>query len=200
MSWHSTWPVGSISVKSNRQTGEDNTSYIESTLKLNHFFNQSPAGKHKFIQLPGHNNPTPASTLAGEILLFNGGLPTGGDFNLCYNGSNTLIPGGTVQMTRAEIPVSSQNGFSWLPGGILYQWGATLQSSADPLFVPFNANFVSVYNIQVTRARPNNANPGSAYVYFVDTSSIIVSGIGKGFNIINKDGHSWIYYWTAIGK
>lgn len=65
MPWNSTWPIGSVSVKANRTTGNQNTTYIETTMgnsivgsntvnTRDHFWNVSSTldGHHRFIQSP----------------------------------------------------------------------------------------------------------------------------------------------------
>lgn len=66
MAWHSTWPVGSVSVKANRITGQENTTYTENTMgndpvgtytsaTRDHFWNvgSDEDGRHRFMQSPG---------------------------------------------------------------------------------------------------------------------------------------------------
>lgn len=65
MPWNSTWPVGSSSVKTNRSSGQQNTTYIETTMgnsvvgtntvtTRDHFWNvgANEDGRHRFIQSP----------------------------------------------------------------------------------------------------------------------------------------------------
>lgn len=65
MVWNSTWPLGSASVKANRLTGNENTTYIETTMgnsivgtntvaTRDHFWNvgSNEDGRHRFIQSP----------------------------------------------------------------------------------------------------------------------------------------------------
>lgn len=65
MPWNSTWPVGNISVKANRIVGQQNTTYIETTMgnspigtnttsTRDHFWavGSDEDGRHRFIQSP----------------------------------------------------------------------------------------------------------------------------------------------------
>lgn len=65
MPWNSTWPLGSVSVKTNRTTGQQNTTYIEVTMgnsivgtntvaTRDHFWDvgSDEDGRHRFIQSP----------------------------------------------------------------------------------------------------------------------------------------------------
>lgn len=65
MPWNSQWPIGNISVKANRTSGQQNTTYIETTMgnsivgtntntTRDHFWNvgSNEDGRHRFIQSP----------------------------------------------------------------------------------------------------------------------------------------------------
>lgn len=65
MPWNSIWPVGTVSVKQNRTSGQQNTAYIEATMgnsivgtnavdTRDHFWNVSANldGRHRFMQSP----------------------------------------------------------------------------------------------------------------------------------------------------
>lgn len=74
MPWNSTWPIGSVSVKANRTAGQQNTTYIETTMgnsvvgtntnaTRDHFWNvgSNEDGRHRFVQSPAFTvgtNPT----------------------------------------------------------------------------------------------------------------------------------------------
>lgn len=79
MPWNSTWPVGSISVKANRAVGQQNTTYIETTMgnsivgtntasTRDHFWNvgANQDGRHRFIQSPAFTvGSNPADPVLG---------------------------------------------------------------------------------------------------------------------------------------
>lgn len=50
--WNSTWPNGTKSVKANRTTGQQNTSYVEANQKLDHYWNEdvNKDGHHKKVE------------------------------------------------------------------------------------------------------------------------------------------------------
>jgi|SRR6185369_8742257 len=74
MPWNSTWPIGSSSVKNNRTAGQQNTTYIETTMgnsvvgtntntTRDHFWavGSNEDGRHRFVQSPAFTvggNPT----------------------------------------------------------------------------------------------------------------------------------------------
>lgn len=52
MPWNTTWPDGTVSVEDNQPTGQQNTTYVETTINTDHFFNESANedGHHRFVQ------------------------------------------------------------------------------------------------------------------------------------------------------
>lgn len=69
MPWNSVWPDGTRSVKANETPGTENTAFIETTLQVDHYFDESAPndGKHKQVHLPTIAAPT---TAAGEGALY----------------------------------------------------------------------------------------------------------------------------------
>lgn len=76
MPWNSTWPLGSVSVKTNRPTGQENTTYIETTENVDHFFNiaANKDGHHNVIQQPAQfnagvpvNPAKPVAPMSGKL-------------------------------------------------------------------------------------------------------------------------------------
>ena len=54
MVWNSTWPDGSKPVKGNTATGNQNTSYIETTMNIDHYWNigMDEDGHHAKVEMP----------------------------------------------------------------------------------------------------------------------------------------------------
>lgn len=54
MVWSSVWPDGTKSVKANTPTGNANTTYIETAMNVDHFWNigVDQDGRHKQVQMP----------------------------------------------------------------------------------------------------------------------------------------------------
>ncbi len=79
MPWNSTWPIGSTSVKANRIQGQQNTTYIETTMgnsivgtntnaTRDHFWNvgTNEDGRHRFVQSPAFTvGGNPADAVIG---------------------------------------------------------------------------------------------------------------------------------------
>ena len=79
MTWNPTWPLGNTSVKANRVTGAQNTTYIETTMgkdvvgtntntTRDHFWNvgSNEDGRHRWVQSPAFTVATlPADAVLG---------------------------------------------------------------------------------------------------------------------------------------
>ncbi len=161
------------------------------------------SGLHKVIHMlanstlatnPANNYPPTAVTpvsLTGELFTTqsNDGLDT--DTILWYQSAS----GKLSQLTRNITPSLGNNGYTYLPGGILLQWGRFNPASATTVVVTFTQPFVNnIFNIQLT--------------YRVDDSSTIRSGVLDSPSP-NKNGFTWIgnstsslkfIYWMAIGN
>jgi len=104
-------------------------------------------------------------------------------------GNNLLL-----QLTRNFLPIASANGSTFLPGGLIMQWGTVSATNGNPV-VTFPFAFPStLFNVQLTRQH-SPSSPGSSFGYWVDNTTLSTTG----FTIINNDGHTWSYNWTAIG-
>jgi hypothetical protein len=77
MVWSSTWPVGTVAVGDNTLTGQANTTYVETTMNVDHYWNigGDEDGHHKFVQCPKTetggtpSNPTVATGMDGALYL-----------------------------------------------------------------------------------------------------------------------------------
>lgn len=185
------YPPNGFTLGQTKATIRDNLDGTFLTVAVNHYDNNDPnVGKHKFIQLPTAANPL--TTAASEILLINGFTTYGGLNNLIFVPPNKTVFGNTVQMTRNEIPSTTANGYSWLPGGMLIQWGAVSDAGgSNPAAgvnnfpIPFpNSVFTTIATPLYAGAKPNSggsvvikvqvgAPPYSnfTYVFFTDSAA-----------------------------
>jgi len=164
------------------------------TLSVDHY-NQNSAnvGKHKFIRFPIQATPNPSTTGANELFLFNGTSVIDGPNNLFFNAPGTTV-GSTqsVQMTRNVIPIGNTNGFTWLPGAILFQWGFVTPINNSGT-ISFNTSFTSAcFNVQLTLSGLGVFNtPPGVTAKSTTTFSYRYDGNAPG---------TFSFYWTAIGK
>lgn len=167
---------------------QQNTASIAGLIQEDHVgFGFPNGGYHKVIHLvPQTSDPTPPGSFgqiySKQIVSVND------DEALFYETGGSRV----IQMTCNVVPVNSSNGFSFLPGGLLFQWGTTPAISGNITYPqPFSAN---AYNVQLTlRATGVTSNSRVTYAigvqgsnqcsYFINASNILVNNI----------------FWTAIG-
>jgi hypothetical protein len=194
-SFTSGYPPDGFSLGQTKSQIRDNLDGTFQAATVNHYNqNQTNPGKHRYIQLPAQANP--ASTAAQEILLYNGGSSVGGSTNLWFSTySNGSVNASTsVQMTRREVPIAASKGYSWLPGGILLQWGAISSpgsAGSENFTIPFPNNF---WNIQLNYARPTTTNAISFAINSSGTNNL------SQFTYYSTTSGSTTLYWLAIGN
>ena len=168
-----------------------NFAQLDTTMGVNHYdFSDLTVnnGKHKFLQMP-EEGAAPA-TAANE-----GGLYTkeaSGITNLFWRQESS---GTEIQMTNLSTN-SAAKGHTFLPGGLLLQWGLQGGSSSSSVAVTYDIAFSSApYCVNVTPVRAASS-PGSDTMVVVVTSSVTTSG----FTIGNLGSHTMVgWYWMAIG-
>ena len=181
-----------------------NYANIDGYLKVNHVaagVNQGAvtAGKHTYIQMP--TTAAPKTTGTGEILLYNGGSGAGVGNNLFYArpGLSPITINNRVQMTRAEIPSwtggGTYQGFTWLPGGFLQQFGAVaIPASTGVGSVTYPVPLQSLaYSIQLTFLHI------STLLVIKTLEVTVTSTTGFSFNCSIGAAGNYVY-WTAIGQ
>ena len=71
MPWNPTYPNGAVSVKANETPGLENTTYTETTLNNDHYWNigSDEDGRHKFVNMP-NQDPEPSIATGMDGLLY----------------------------------------------------------------------------------------------------------------------------------
>lgn len=144
-------------------------------------------GYHKKVTLIASANSNIVMPVSADSLLFS----FGGDF---YWKNNTLAT--AVQMTNAAmgVPTNAAFGYTYLPGGLMLQWGKSISAGA-PLLVNFTPVFSAAPHTisttvssatanQLSQVTASNANSFTFVVYTANTAAI-----SAGKNV----------FWMAIG-
>ena len=154
-------------------------------------FNNILGGWHKIIHIPqiaGNTDPAPVTSPANAGQLYTKTIA--GDLELFYESSGGIIS----QLTAPSItPLPAINGYSYLPGGIIVQWGLkTSTGGVQTVTLPFTFpnNF---YNAQATMIR----NINNIDVIYCVTPPKAVSTSTIQFRDTSS-GNS--FYWYAIGN
>lgn len=168
-----------------------NFSAANTSFGINHYpFDNATVnnGKHKYVSLPPQVS-SPA-TASNELALFTKTLSSGIALFLTRNNSTSF----DVQLTTSSIqqPLSANNGMTFLPGGLLLQWGRFDPNST--ILVSFPVPFSAVpYSVQLTMSVDNNSTfrPPS-----VSTGSLTANGFTYEGSV---NTHINPIFWVAIG-
>lgn len=176
-------------------TMQSNVNAIPQLIDVDHVgFNSTYGGTHAQVQLQELSGIAPPGVPTGLV---------GNGFGTLYtnvingNGELWYVRGASttgIQLTGPGTPTVSSNGYTFLPGGILMEWGNFTATNISTKAVTFPLAFPNnVFNVQVT--------------YVVSDSSTIRNGVESG--TISKTGFTWIgtstsslvsVYWTAVGN
>jgi hypothetical protein len=177
--------------------GSLNTQFNVDHVPLTDTSGTPPNGYHTFVHLVPfsttvtnfpNNQPVvaPAATPGyGQLFgaTINDGKST--DSALYYKSGGGLL----TQLTRNIQPVATDNGYTFLPGGLIFQWGFT-NNITNGAVITFNTPFTqNGFNMQLT-AR-GSAAPGSIFVSNIGTLNWTfgITGVASSASV----------YWTAIG-
>lgn len=177
---------------------QTNTDSIDSLIGVDHVsFNQNLGGYHTVIHQqasPGNADPAPIA-LTGQTYVkdVTNGITT--DQALFFESGG----GRVTQLTSFGSPVTtvvaSSNGYLFLPGGILMQWGkitgAVKNATTSINFNAANINFPNnCFGMEGTLSKGTSGGvitlipSASAFTYHINTSS----------------GQTLDFFWTAIGN
>lgn len=165
------------------------------TLAVDHINNNGqpgmqPAGYHKAIHMVQQTPPTAVANVgelwcttandgyASDTLFFQ---KTGGNLN--------------AQMSRNFAPVAAANGYTFIPGGLVLQWGtvaSVTQNGTTNFNIDFTANVFSLILTPISSANTNHANG----VYVVGNPLLNQFSWSQADRATSQTG----FYWVAIGN
>lgn len=195
------YPPDGSSLGQTKATIRNNLDGTFQTLAVDHINNNGqpgsqPAGYHNVIHsVPQGSNPSP---VAGYGQLFSKTINSvTTDQALFWETGAGIVQQLTVNLT----PAATTNGYTFLPGGIILQWGQSTSSSATQtiMFATNNIAFPNnCFNVQITLTSSGSAvTSGSNVVY-----------PGSGATAFNKTQFVFKYagasingfFWVAIGN
>jgi len=182
------YPKNGTSLGSSKVPIRNNIDGTFLTLSVDHQnANEANPGYHTDIHMvPEASNP---AAVPGIGQLYSNTV--GSDQQLFYESGLGVIS----QITNNVTPTTGNNGYTYLPGGLIIQWGVTagsFGSTVAVLFTTSNIDFPNnVFNIQITA---RGTTPGTC-------ASILASSVATtGFTINNSNSAPNGYYWFAIGN
>lgn len=187
-------PLASDLLSKSQGNIRDNFTSANTTFGINHLaFDNATAniGKHKFVQMPAGS--LPAGLISGEGTLY---TKSSTGSQLYYSPDNTSNEYQITRTIASTFATFSQiPGWTFLPGGMLMQWGQVSTPGAGPSIVTFPVAFAaasSVYSIQLTA---RNDGSHSAFNYYVDGAPTT-----NNFTYRGTTSSSDTLFWMAIGK
>lgn len=227
MSYQPGIPTGNVNLDVDYQNLQNNFQQLDTQFGIDHipFSNTSgtpPTGVNGYHQnihfnpfsttttnppnnyIPASSKPSgvPAAT-PGFGQLFscqvNDGLAT--DHSLYWlTGGNRLIP-----LTRNLTPLPNTNGYTFLPGGLIFQWGRqTLNGASNEtgtvVFATSNINFPNACRtVQLTLISNSGGTISSNNTLSVIDTQVGTNGFKYQYNG-NGGGNYPAFYWMAIGN
>lgn len=173
----------------------NNFSTIDSAFSVDHVsYNLGGAGKHNKVTFPVQSS-TP--TFPGDIGLYNKVDPTTMVSQLYF----TTSTGTTYPMTASarQSFTSGGNGYSYLPSGLVVQWGRGVALANQVTQVNLNFNYSNgIMSVQVTQFVNSDG------FVFVNTSPQLMvlssfNTIGNTNFMVNNNGAQVEFMWFAIG-
>lgn len=185
-----------------------NFTYLNASLGVDHNVTENTSGTNDGYHTDIHLIPQSApSQIAGIGQLWAETID--GDQELYYQSGNGIIS----QLTAANItPSPNPNGYSYLPGGIIIQWGfkngthsggqhtfSAGDSGSITFPIPFtSAVFTINANLSYNSTTAGTPSSGSGEVVAFDTSTLS-SLTGATYFIAGSGGSYTRFFWTAIG-
>lgn len=197
-------PTGTVNLDQDYLNIQSNFQQLETTYGVDHLpFSNGTAqkGYHKEVHLVPM--ATPDRTVGyGQLFnaTINDGISTDQTLYFLTGGPPEMGGVGLLQqLTRNFVRSLNQNGYTFLPGGLIFMWGLATGIPADgnlvisfPKITETVAFPTNIFNVQLTGIRSNNGGDG----VFISSGSVTLNGftIRNGSSTINSA------YWTAIGS
>lgn len=121
-----------------------NFTILQTVLNENHVdIDETGAGKHSFLQMPEQSSAPATDSNEGGLYTKVADSVT----NLFFRQESS---GDEIQLTAAQTPLAATAGNTFLPGGLLLQWGKVASPSTSGQVTFPEAFSAEPYSIQVT--------------------------------------------------
>jgi len=188
-------PTGTVNLDQDYINIRNNFTQLNDTYKIDHvaYDVTENNGYHKNVHLVPVGSDPVATADIGQIYdkTINDGFST--DQSLFFETGS----GKVLQLTSNLVPLNAEIGYTFLPGGVIFQWGdVSTVFNSQSVNITFPKAFSSnIWNVSVTLS---GGTVGS------DRRTITVTTTSTtGFTAFLVGGVNGIYdglYWTAIGK
>lgn len=200
MSYYPNIPAASDDPSVSQGEIQTNFATINTAFALNHVplgTGAGSAGKHNFVEMPVQSSaPT---TINGEGTLYTKSVTDHATTSsqLFYQPDTSTPSAYVYQLTRTIAPGSQTTfatnpGWSFLPGGMLIQWGTNTCASGTTISFPVTFS-TACYSVQMTVAQ-NTTNRHFAYARSTSTTGFTTTQLDSG-----GSGETNTFSWIAIG-
>lgn len=201
MTYNPVIPLGSRTISDNGPGFRANFTQANTHFAIDHtaFTSGTNVGFHKKISFIGVNPAavvpitTEGITVVAEYMP-NVALEERERYALFYRQNSAAHADADYQLTGTQVPVNASVGSTFLPGGLMIQWGRTavLPIGTSPA-IPFQTDFdAAPYSIVITAIK---AGGGSGLGIFVKNGS----ETKHQFKVLNEASAPHDIYWVAIG-
>jgi hypothetical protein len=189
-------PFASHNPSADQPVMQTNANSIDSLIQEDHFgFNDNNGGLHKQSTYVNESAP---STAAGQLALYSKGAPGGPSALYLIRDNNA---GTETQLSSLTIgtAVAATTGASWLPGGLLIQWGSfTMTAVTTAQTITFLNPFSTtnaLFPLPIVTISPGITNVTPIGNRAVEAQAFT----NVDFQAINGSGVVRELFWTAIG-
>ncbi len=185
-------PAGPNDPSRDQPNLQENTNSIANLIAVDHVgFGLNNGGIHNHVTMPQIS--TPATPPSQQLILYskNNGLAS---TELRMIRDNEPLTDVALTTAGVTAPSRTQNGYSWLPGNILIQWGfsASLSFGLNTIPFPFTFKFDAGFGIIVTASPHFPSGTPRGNIYIISTSI-------NNFVCYVSDASITNVYWHAIG-
>lgn len=185
-------PTGLVNLDVDYQNLKNNFSQLDTTYGVNHVkYSTVPNnGKHTFIEMI---NSVPSGLAANEGTLYT--KLNGSKSDLYYTPDNS---GNEYQLSNVDASnfgsFSSSNGWTFLPGGLILQYGAHNNASTTGTITYPKPFTTAVYSITLSFSRVGGSTD---QIVRVDSFSSVNK---DNFEYFSSSSNNTPIFWMAIGK
>lgn len=179
-----------------------NTNNTDDLIAVDHLsFNTNNGGTHKQVQIQKQQTTVNGVIPAGLI---------GAGFDTIYCSTTAGVDelwfvrnalGTGIQLTGPGTPSKSSNGYTFLPGGLLIQWGQITDTSSSlttVLFATNNINFPNNCYVVMTSIYGSATGAGGNGTVKIRKSS--VSNTSFQYSWFTNSSEYSGFFWVAIGN
>jgi len=188
MSYNPSIPNAGDLISVSQQQIKDNFTILNTAFEINHVgLTVANAGKHNACVFPQGSG---IATAADEGAIYT--KDVGGSPNLYWRRKSS---GDQIQMTTNHTPSAAATGYTFLPGGLLMQWGTVSVSTGSSANITFPTAFsVAPYSITANFIRSSTTTVHGLYILNGSVSTTKFQTVSAG----TTGNHN--IYWMAIGK